>query len=86
MRHSDQDNTDPQEDVMAELRRMSEATADFERMLRDNSARSVLEAYVTEQFEETAAMAARPGSTPEDRATYCGQMAVWLKLKQLTKG
>lgn len=71
---------------MAEIRRMSEATADFERMLRDNSARSVLEAYVAEQFELTASMAAQPGNTPEDRATYCGQMAVWLKLKQLAKG
>lgn len=66
--------------------RMSEATAGFERMLRDNSARSVLEGYVTEQFELTASMAAQPGNTPEDRATYCGQMAVWLKLKQLAKG
>lgn len=65
---------------------MSEATAGFERMLRDNSARSVLEDYVSEQFELTASMAAQPGNTPDDRATYCGQMAVWLKLKQLAKG
>ena len=52
----------------------------------DNSARAVLEDYFTEQFDGAAGMAARPGITPEDRATYCGQMAVWLKLKQLAKG
>ena len=76
----------PKENVMADFPRMSEATAGFERMLRDNSARSVLEDYVAEQFELTAGMAAQPGNTPDDRATYCGQMAVWLKLKQLAKG
>lgn len=81
-----QNSTHPKENVMAEIRRMSEATAGFERMLRDNSARSVLEDYVAEQFELTAGMAAQPGNSPEDRATYCGQMAVWLKLKQLAKG
>lgn len=65
---------------------VTEATAEFERMLKDGSARAVLGAYFSEQFEVAAATAAHPGNTPDDRATYCGQMAVWLKLKQLAKG
>lgn len=65
---------------------VSKATAQFERMLSEASSRSVLEDYFHEQFELTAAMAAAPDNTQDARATYCGQMAVWLKLKRLAKG
>jgi len=46
----------------------------------------VMHDFFEDQARETARYAARPDLTDSERTAFCSQMAVWLKLSDMTKG